>query len=455
MKKYSFSTYLPFYRRNLAIALPVVLTQLGGALVGLFDMIMVGHYSTADMAAVSFSNALFFTVMTFGMGALMGITPLVGYVYVRGETDNVRSYWTNGLVFCLIIAAVCSILLFICIPLLPYMGQEQVVIEKALPYFVCCVLSIFPFMLFCLQKQFLEGLGNTIVATVIAVIMNGLNIFLNYILIFGKLGFSPMGATGAGIASLISRCLMPLCFMVVMYRSKQWRFYIQFSRLKEVLSAIKLKEITKIGMPIGGQTLLETVGFTATFVMVGWINKEAIAAHQIANQMADQTFMISLGIGAATTIRVSHQYGLGDIQSLKRAAYASVHLGLFMSFLGMILMIGLRKFIPLMFTTDEAVIPLASKLLVYAGIFQLSDGLQCIGASMLRGLKDVRMPVIFTAIAYLGISLPTGYLCTFTLNIGVEGMWIGFILGLSTVAVLFHWRFHLLVRHLEKRQLAV
>ncbi len=451
MKAYSLKTYLPFYRRNLAIALPVVVTQLGGALVGLFDMIMVGHYSTADMAAVSFSNALFFTVMTFGMGAMMGITPLVGFVFVRNEIEEVKTYWNNGFIFCLLIAFLCSLILFVCIPLLPYMGQEPIVIEKALPYFICCVLSIFPFMLFCLQKQFLEGLGNTLVATVIAMIMNGLNIFLNYILIFGKLGFSPMGATGAGIASLLCRCLMPVCFWVVMYHSKDWRIYIKLSNLKALLSKAKLKEITKIGLPIGGQTLLETIAFTATFVMVGWINKEAIAAHQIANQIADLTFMISLGIGAATTIRVSHQYGLGEIENLKRAAYASIHLGLMMSSLGMLLMIGLRNIIPLMFTTDEAVIPLASKLLVYAGVFQLSDGLQCIGASMLRGLKDVRMPVIFAAIAYLAISLPTGYLCTFTFNMGVEGMWVGFILGLSTAALLFHLRFHILVRRLEKR----
>lgn len=416
-----------------------MLTQIGASLVGIADCIMVGHYGTADLAAVSFSNALFFTVMVFGMGCMMGITPLVGVAYVQGRHEDVANYLHGGFRFALMIILLTGVPLATAIPLLGHFGQEAEVVTAARPYFTMSVISILPFVLFFLFKHFFEGLGNTLVAMLITLGTNILNIFLNWILIFGHWGFPAMGAAGAGAATLIARSMTPICFVTVMLSKPEWRQYLlRFS--KQTYKNI-VKELAKVGMPIGGQTTLETIAFTLSFIMVGWINKESLAAHQIANQIADLTFMLALGIGSATTIRVSHQLGNGNLEGVRMASNASIHLVLLMNATGATLMISLRHLIPYAFTNDVAVVGIASTLILCAGLFQFADGLQTVGAAMLRGITDVKKPMWYALIAYIFVALPIGALCMFVLNMGAKGMWIGFIFGLSLAALLFHTRF--------------
>ena len=180
--------------------------------------------------------------------------------------------------------------------------------------------------------------------------------------------------------------------------------------------------------------------------MVGWISKEALAAHQVTNQVADFAFMLSLGISSATTIRVSHQYGLGDIRATRMAANASVHLILLMNTIGAALMIGFRNYLPYLFTEDEAVVELASQLLIFAGMLQYADGLQCVGAGMLRGVTDVRVPMWITVITYVIIALPLGYVLMFPAGLGAVGMWMSFVVALTIAAAAFHLRFRWLFR---------
>ena len=452
---YSFSAYWPYYKRNLKVAFPVMLTQFGAAMVGLADSIMVGHYGTADLAAVSFSNALFFTVMVFAMGALMGITPLVGHVHgrleklmVQGTTDEeidhkheqITSYLINGLVFTAILCLASLALLAPCIPYLGSFGQEPVVITRARPYYILIVLSIVPFLLFCFSKQFLEGLGNTLIAMLITLGCNLLNILLNWVFIFGHWGFEPMGAEGAGWATLIARILMPVCFFVAMLCKADWRRYIVSMR-RWLITRREVEHLITIGVPIGLQSFAEAFLFTAAFVIIGWISKEALAAHHIANQMADLTFMLALGIGSATTIRVSHQLGKGDLVAVRMASRASVHLCLLMNTIGAGIMILGRNYIPYIFTDDPEVVPIASTLLIIAGTFQYADGLQCIGAAMLRGIQDVRVPMRIALFAYILIGMPLGLYLAFPMGLGATGMWIAFVVALAIPAVLFHIRF--------------
>ena len=446
---YSFREYLPYYKRNLRVALPVMLTQLGASLVGFFDSIMVGHYATVDLAAVSFSNAIFFTVMVFAMGALMGITPLVGIQVgeMKQVTENeniirrnIASLFQNGMLFTVLLSALMLLLLGGCIPFLDCFGQDPAVVEVARPYYTLIVISLVPFLFFSFFKQFLEGLGNTMVAMVITLVMNGLNILLNWVFIYGNWGFEPMGATGAGLGSLISRIGMPLCFWAVMAFHKEWKQYLRMAW--ERFSWQRIRELAKIGFPIGGQTLLETFLFTASFVIIGWISKEALAAHQVANQIADMTFMLALGIGSATTIRVSHQLGEGNIHGVRMASNASVHLVLLMNTIGAALMISLRNYIPMLFTEDTEVIAIASQLIVLAGLFQYADGLQAVGAAMLRGITDVKVPMMIAFVSYILIGLSVGLVCAFPLGMGASGIWIGFIFALAIAAICFHIRFN-------------
>ena len=451
---FSFKEYLPYYKRNLKVALPVMLTQLGASLVGFFDSIMVGHYATVDLAAVSFANAIFFTVMVFAMGALMGITPLVGIQVGASSPDSpspiahsqslIASLFQNGMLFTVLLSAVMLLLLGGCIPFLDYFGQDPEVIKVARPYYILIVISLVPFLFFSFFKQFLEGLGNTMVAMVITLLMNGLNILLNWVFIYGNWGFEAMGATGAGIGSLISRIGMPLCFWAAMALRKEWKQYLRMSWSR--FSWNHIRELAKIGFPIGGQTLLETFLFTASFVIIGWISKEALAAHQISNQIADMTFMLALGIGAATTIRVSHQLGEGNLRGVRMASTASVHLVLLMNTIGAALMISLRNYIPMLFTDDVEVMAIASELIVLAGLFQYADGLQAVGAAMLRGITDVKVPMVIAFVSYILIGLSVGLLCAFPLEMGASGIWVGFIAALAVAAICFHIRFHRLMK---------
>lgn len=449
-----FKEYLPYYKRNLKVALPVMLTQLGASLVGLFDSIMVGHYATVDLAAVSFSNALFFMAMVFAMGALMAITPLVGIqigemnIMPEKKADirqKIAVLFQNGMLFTMLQSALMLILLAGCIPFLSYFGQEPEVIEVARPYYILIVVSLVPFLVFTFFKQFFEGLGNTLVAMIITLAMNGLNILLNWIFIYGHWGAEAMGATGAGIGSLISRVGMALCFGLAMWFHKDWKYYIQTFSWRN-FSWSEIKQQIKLGFPIGAQTFLETFTFAASFVIIGWISKEALAAHQVANQIADMTFMIALGVGAATTIRVSHQLGEKNIVGVRMASNASIHLVLVINTIGAALMIGLRHYIPMLFTEDQEVIAIASKLIVIAGLFQYADGLQAVGAAMLRGITDVKVPMLIAFVAYILVGLSVGLVCAFPMGMGAAGIWIGFIFGLSLAAICFHIRFRRLMR---------
>lgn len=430
-----------------------MLTQLGASLVGFFDSIMVGRYATVDLAAVSFSNAIFFTVMVFAMGALMGITPLVGIQV--GQSTNasspnspnasspqaiISSLFQNGLLFTLILSLLMLVVLGACIPFLHRFGQDPEVVQVARPYYILIVLSIIPFLFFTFFKQFLEGIGNTSVAMAITLSMNALNIFLNWLFIYGHWGCPELGATGAGIGSLVARIGMPICFLVVMYCRREWKGYLQI-RLSQ-LRWSTLKELTKIGAPIGVQTTMETIAFTAAFIFIGWISKEALAAHQIANQICDMTFMVILGVGAATTIRVSHQLGANNLRGVRMASNASIHLVLLMNAVGAVVMIGFRHQIPLLFTEDTEVIQIASQLVMLAGILQLADGMQVVAAAMLRGITDVKVPMVIAMISYTVVCISVGLVLAFPLGMGAVGIWIGFVVGLSLAAVCLHVRWH-------------
>ena len=455
--------YFPYYKRNLKVAFPVMITQIGASLVGLIDSIMVGHYATADFAAVSFSNAIFFTIMVFAMGLLMGVTPLVGFA--KGEAHRyaerpsealsdrcaegpatpegrITALFRNGVILTVGVCVVMALLLGSVYPFLDRFGQEDVVIEAARTYYLYIVISIIPFLFFCFFKQFLEGLGNTLVAMILTLIANGLNILLNWIFIFGHWGAEPMGATGAGLATLIARTILPIMVFAVILARKQWRLYVKKQGINDREQNIGvIRKLLKVGTPIGIQTFLETFTFTMSFIFIGWLSKEALAAHQIANQIANLTFMLAIGIGSATTIRVSHQLGKGDLYAVRMASNASIHLVLLMNTIGAILMISLRYYIPYIFTKDTEVIAIASQLILFAGMFQYADGMQTVGAAMLRGITDVKKPMFYAFVAYILIALPIGLICMFPLGLGANGMWIGFIFGLSVAAILFHTRF--------------
>lgn len=435
----SFRQYLPYYKNNLRIALPIVLTQLGGAFVSLADNIMVGHVGTTELAAVSFSSSIYFLGHVLAIGAVMGITPLVGQVFVQNDNRNIQSYFYNGILFTVVVAVVLVGLLLLAYPFLDRMGQEKEVVEVCRPYFLITTLSLIPFLLFCHLKQFMEGMGNTKVAMVITIIANSTNVLLNYLFIFGKWGFPEWGIVGAGVATLISRLMMPLMFFSYIRCKQQWWHYVNRFSIN-LLTKDKFAQLAKIGIPIGGHMLLECSVWCLSAIMVGWLGAVPLAANQIALQVANTTFMVVVGIGNAATIRVSHRLGERNFDGLKMAANAATHLCIANNVITTILIITFCSQIPYIFTTDIVVVEAAIPLLVLAGIFQIFDGIQCVGIGILRGLTDVKIPVLYALITYIVINLPLGYLLAFPLQMGASGIWVAFSVSLCLAGVLYHTR---------------
>ncbi|RKD90690.1 MATE family efflux transporter [Mangrovibacterium diazotrophicum] len=441
----NFKIYIPFYKKNLKLAIPVIFSQVGQVTVSLVDNMMVGHSGTTELAAASFSNSIFIIGMLLGMGMTMGMTPLVGKYFSRKDETEVGSYLKNGLflhaITAILIVAVMTGVAF----LLGRMGQPEEVSEMAFSYFLVLVASIIPLLIFYSCKQFLEGMGNTKVAMVITLSSNLVNIVLNYLLIFGKYGFPEMGLLGAGVATFISRLIMPFILFAFMWH------HTSFHRLSRIawstkLEKSKIRELFNIGFPIGTQIVVEVLTFSVGAVMMGWIGKEQLAAHQVAIGMASFTYMISLGVGAATTIHVSHEYGVNNFKLIRRFVFTALHLiVLFMSTMG-ILFVIFRHQLPHLFTNDAAVIRIAAGLLIIAALFQIFDGIQVALLSCLRGLSDVKMPMFLAFLSYSVVGLPISYLCAFVLGFGAMGVWMGFLVGLASAAALFAYRLRRLLK---------
>ena len=253
---YSLQTYLPYYKRNMKVAIPIVLSQLGGGIVQLIDLFMVSRLGTIALAAVSFATATFIIGFVFSTGILIGMTPLVGKAYASGEGNRLSGLLQNSLLLSMMIGVVTVLVMVGIAFLMPYMGQDPEVVATARPYFIALVFSVLPCLLFASVKQFLEGIGNTSIAMVITITSNLLNVFFNYVLIYGKWGFPEMGVLGAGIATLIARCSMPLMYILYLRFKPLWWSYFKGFSLR-VLDWKVIVELLKIGMPIAFHILLE------------------------------------------------------------------------------------------------------------------------------------------------------------------------------------------------------
>jgi MATE family multidrug resistance protein len=302
-------------------------------------------------------------------------------------------------------------------------------------------------MLFFSIKQFLEGIGNTKIAMYITIAANVINIIFNYLLIYGKFGFPEMGLNGAGVGTLISRVAMPILFFVYIIKMPGLKRYFIMAHY-ELFDRHKIISLLKIGIPIAFQIIVEAIAFSIGAIMMGWLGEVPLAAHQVAIGLASFTYMISLGVSQANTIRVSHQMGVKDYKALKMAAFASTQLVLmFMSLMGIVFIFA-RNVLPFLFTTDPEVIKIASGLLIIAAIFQVFDGLQVVMLSTLRGMADVRLPMFIAFFAYLFLGIPTSYFLAFKLMMGPQGIWYGYLLGLGAAGILFYLRFQ---HNLKKR----
>ncbi|HBH25304.1 MAG TPA: MATE family efflux transporter [Cytophagales bacterium] len=428
-------------RKTLKLALPVMMSQLGHIMVGVADSLMVGQLGKAPLAAASLANSLFAVIMVFGIGTSFIMTPLIAQADGEKNIERIRIALVNGTWILLILGIALAILLQAGLPLMHYIGQPEEVVALAKPYLSIIGFSLIPLMFYQAQRQFVEGLSYTKEAMYISVGANILNVIFNYILIFGKLGFPAMGLNGAGVSTLISRIIMAVA--IFMFIKNNHRFHSYTHQLNPFQWGAKvIGRILRLGFPMGMQFTFEVTTFSMAAIMMGWLGTVALAAHQIAINLASVSYMAATGISSAATIRVGNQLGQKDYHTMREVSFTSYQMALiFMGFCALAFVV-FRTQLAGLYIDNPEVIHLAAQLLIMAGLFQLSDGAQVIGLGSLRGITDVKAPTIITLIAYWGLGLPIGYILGFRLEMGALGIWTGLLLGLTIAAIWLFYRFN-------------
>lgn len=437
-------------RATAALALPIVLGQVGQMLMGITDSVMIGRVGKVPLAAAALANGICNLVFIVGVGLLLPVAVLTARAHGAREPRVCAEYFRHGMALA---AAVCAIVLALLLGLatqLHRFGQPPEVVAEVGPYFLLMTASLVPSFFFQVQKQFSEALGHPWAPMAILMSCVALNAGLNWIFIYGHLGAPAWGLAGAGLATLISRVLACATLWAWLRRRPDVRAEYPGAAGNVPwgarLSGERLREMLRIGVPTAGQWLFEAGAFTAAALMMGWLGTVPLAAHQIALSCASFTFMFPLGISSAVSVRLSKTLGQGRREALRPIGVGALALGLAaMTVFGAVFAFG-GGWIARGFTSETDVVALAAQLLVVAGFFQIFDGAQVIGAGALRGLSDVKVPTVLTFVAYWVLALPGGYVLAFHTPLGAVGVWTGLAIGLGCAAVLLGRRLHRLTR---------
>lgn len=448
--------YTREFKYNWQLAAPVMLGMLGHTFVSFIDNVMVGQLGTAELAAVSLGNSFLFIGMSLGIGFSTAMTPLIAEADAAQDFVEGKAIFKHGLFLCTILGVLLFLLLFLAKPIMYFMKQPAEVVELAMPYLDLVAISLIPLIIFQGFKQFSDGLSMTRYPMYATLLGNILNVFLNYILIFGKFGFPEMGIVGAAYGTLISRVVMVWYLWYLLKKhNKSKAFLVQIKLF--VLDKLMLKKILNLGAPSAMQMLFEVAIFTSAIWLSGLLGKNPQAANQIALNLSSMTFMVAMGLSVASMIRVGNQKGLKAYFELRRIAYSLFLMGfIFGLCFGLMFLIG-RPFFPKLyvdfndainFNDNKEVVSTASQLLLAAAIFQISDSLQVIILGALRGLQDVKIPTLITFISYWLIGFPISWFFGKSELYGSFGIWMGLLAGLSTAAILLYARFNYLTKKL-------
>jgi len=426
-------------RGLLRLALPVAGVQVGMALMGVVDTLMVGRVSSADLAGAALGNIYFFAVTSFGLGVLLALDPILSQALGAGDAGAVRRGVQRGLVLSVGLTLLGSLLTLPAEGLLSLARQPEEVVPIAAGYALACVPGILPFFVFIVLRQTLQALGRMRPIILVMILANFANAGLNWVLIFGKFGFPAMGAVGSGWASSGSRLLMALLLLAAAWPVLKTRI-LPFTR--EALDLAPLRRMVRLGAPIGLQITLEFGAFGAAGILIGLLGTVPMAGHQVTLNLASFTFMVPLGIGQATAVLVGKAVGAGDAPGARRAAAGGVLLGVgFMTGTALAFLL-IPGFWARLYTPEVDVVAMAVALLPIAGLFQIVDGIQVVSSGVLRGVGDTRQPMILALIGFWVLGVPVGALLGFGLGMGATGVWWGLALGLAVVAALLLRRVH-------------
>ncbi len=436
-------------REMLQIGMPIVIGQLGIIAMNVADTIQVGMIEgkgTAAVAAAGLGGSLFFTIAVIGIIALGVVAPMISKAKAEEKNEDIRRYFLAAQRVAWVMSGVIFIIVSLLNLKLSLFGQESEVTELAQPFTFLIAGSGIPLLLFTALRQLSDGLGKTHLARQATITALILNVFLNWVLILGNLGFPRLEVIGSGFATLISRTFMCLYLWYRIKDDPDFSQYFQKTRTSIADLTVLGKKILKIGLPAGLQGFFEIAVFTAAVVVIGWYGKAQQAAHMIAINMCAVTYMMVTGIATAGGIRVGHFWGLRDRSAMQIAGNVALGIsGVFM-LLAALFFVAFNQKLVALYTTDAAVVPVASSLLLIGAIFQISDGLQATALGILRGVADVKVPTAITLFAYWIVGLPVGYVLGSLFNLKAQGVWLGLTAGLTASALLLCWRFYRILK---------
>jgi MATE family multidrug resistance protein len=414
--------------------------QMSTIVMGFADTLMVGHYGTNELAAAGFVNNILGLLVIGGMGFSYGLTPVVGALMGEGRVHAIAAKLKNGLFAC---SAVGLLLMFIAGLLmvsLPWLGQPQELLPLMRPYLLTMLLSLLPLMMFNAYKQFSDGIQDTSMPMWIILVANIFNIFGNWLLIFGHLGFPEMGLLGAGLATLLSRLLQLLLMAGAFHLTRRYDLY-RKDFCKGGITWTDQRELHRLGWPVALQLGMEAASFSFSAIYVGWLGAKALAAHQIMIIIGQLFFMLYYGMSAAVAVKVSHYRGAGEVAQTRQVAAAGLHLCWFIALCLSIPLLLMRSKVGLLFSNNTDVVALVAMIAVPFLFYQVGDALQCTYANALRGMARVKAMIWIAFFAYIVISLPLGYLFGFVCGWGLVGIWMAFPFGLTTAGLLYYKEF--------------
>ncbi len=415
------------------LAFPVALVTVSTMTMGVADTIMVGRVSPTDLAAVALGNLYFFGAVVFGMGVLFGLDPVISQAVGAGDGVAVARGLQRGGVLALALTVLAVLLLLPAGPLLRLLGQPADVVPVAAGYALVSIPGVLPFYVFHVLRLSLQSMGRVLPLLVVVLLGNVANVFFNWVLIYGNLGFPALGAVGSGWATSLSRWFMALMLLAV-----TWPLLGGYLRpfRREALAAGPLGRFLRLGAPIGGQQLLEFGVFGAAGLLMGLMGTIPMASHQVALNLASLTFMVPLGVAQAATVLVGQAVGRGDAPGARRAAGGALVVGV--GFMGLTAVVFLLAPAPLagIYSADASVVALTATLIPIAGVFQVFDGMQVVALGVLRSVADTRLPMVLNLVGFWGIGLPVSAALGFRTALGPRGIWIGLALGIALVALL-------------------
>jgi MATE family multidrug resistance protein len=424
-------------RATVALAVPVVFVQLGYMMMGVVDTLMVGRVSARVLSAVALGNLYYFNVTILATGSLMALDPIVAQAVGAGESESVARALQRGMILALAFSIACVLLIAPARAVLTAFHQPAEIIGDASTYLQISLAGVVPYLVFVVLRQSLQAMHRVAPIVWTVIVANLSNAGFNWVFVYGHLGSPALGAAGSAMATAISRWLMLLLLLAVGWHELR---PLLFPVRDGVGSRAALAQMLRVGLPIGAQQGLEAAAFGAIGLLMGMLGTIEMAAHQVAITLAAFTFMVPLGVGSATAVRVGRAIGAADMARARAAIRAAYVCGVGFMALTAIAFVGFPRVLAAAFTPDARVIALTATLIPIAGVFQMFDGGQAVGAGVLRGAGDTKAPLITMLASYWLVGVPVSAYLGFRTPLRAAGLWWGFVVSLAGVAIFLFLR---------------